>query len=261
MRAVRWQWLGASVGALAVVAGACSDDDDTSAEATLPAIVTTTTDRHHAPSDDHPAALLRGPGRRHAERDRRRLRPAGAGDHGGTTASPTQTASRSGRSSSCRWRRRSWRPRSRPSPRRPGPWHRLPSRRSLRRLSAMSSFWPTPDHWSVRIPLDTPHLRPPPARRDVASSPSPTPISRSRRASTRRSSTWTGRAAATPTSPRSRRPTASSTAAGSGTRARPTRTRCWTSNAEVVPTVRDYVDAVGANFGRVRVIKLEPQDA
>ena len=34
----------------------------------------------------------------------------------------------------------------------------------------------------------------------------------------------------------------------------------WTSNAELSPTLRAYVDAVGANFGRVRVIKLEPQD-
>ena len=34
----------------------------------------------------------------------------------------------------------------------------------------------------------------------------------------------------------------------------------WTSNAEIAPTLRRYVDGVGANFGRVRVIKLEPQD-
>lgn len=33
----------------------------------------------------------------------------------------------------------------------------------------------------------------------------------------------------------------------------------WTSNADVVPSIREYVDGVGANFGRVRVIKLEPQ--
>ena len=33
----------------------------------------------------------------------------------------------------------------------------------------------------------------------------------------------------------------------------------WTSNAEIVPAVRDYVESVGANFGRVRIIKLEPQ--
>jgi hypothetical protein len=34
----------------------------------------------------------------------------------------------------------------------------------------------------------------------------------------------------------------------------------WTSNAALTPTLRDYVAGVGANFGRVRVIKLEPQD-
>jgi hypothetical protein len=34
----------------------------------------------------------------------------------------------------------------------------------------------------------------------------------------------------------------------------------WTSNAEKAPTLRDYVAGVGANFGRVRIIKLEPQD-
>jgi len=34
----------------------------------------------------------------------------------------------------------------------------------------------------------------------------------------------------------------------------------WTSNADVVPSIKNYVDGVGANFGRVRAIKLEPQD-
>ncbi len=34
----------------------------------------------------------------------------------------------------------------------------------------------------------------------------------------------------------------------------------WTSNAEISPTLKGYVDGIGANFGRVRVIKLEPQD-
>jgi hypothetical protein len=34
----------------------------------------------------------------------------------------------------------------------------------------------------------------------------------------------------------------------------------FTSNASICPTLRDYVAGVGANFGRVRVIKLEPQD-
>ena len=34
----------------------------------------------------------------------------------------------------------------------------------------------------------------------------------------------------------------------------------WTSNAANAPTIKKYVDAVGANFGRVRIIKLEPQE-
>ena len=34
----------------------------------------------------------------------------------------------------------------------------------------------------------------------------------------------------------------------------------WTANADRVPAIRVYVDSVGANFGRVRIIKLEPQD-
>lgn len=34
----------------------------------------------------------------------------------------------------------------------------------------------------------------------------------------------------------------------------------WTSNAEVAPSIRRYVEGVGANFGRVRTIRLEPQD-
>ena len=34
----------------------------------------------------------------------------------------------------------------------------------------------------------------------------------------------------------------------------------WTSNADKAPTLKSYVMGVGANFGRVRIIKLEPQD-
>jgi hypothetical protein len=33
----------------------------------------------------------------------------------------------------------------------------------------------------------------------------------------------------------------------------------WTSNADKAPTLKRYVDSIGANFGRVRTIKLEPQ--
>jgi hypothetical protein len=34
----------------------------------------------------------------------------------------------------------------------------------------------------------------------------------------------------------------------------------WTSNADLAPTLKRYVANVGANFGRVRIIKLQPQD-
>jgi hypothetical protein len=41
---------------------------------------------------------------------------------------------------------------------------------------------------------------------------------------------------------------------------RPDKGARWTTNADLAPTLRTYVDDVGADFGRVRVIKLEPQD-
>ena len=80
--------------------------------------------------------------------------------------------------------------------------------------------------------------------------------------STSPSSTWTGRAAATPTSRRSPPPTASSTAAASGSRATsaPTRAARSRRTRRMCPDARREVESVGADFGRVRVIKLEPQD-
>jgi hypothetical protein len=41
---------------------------------------------------------------------------------------------------------------------------------------------------------------------------------------------------------------------------RPDKGAQFTTNVSLCPTIRRYVDSVGANFGRVRVIKLEPQD-
>src|SRR2546430_14964223 len=40
---------------------------------------------------------------------------------------------------------------------------------------------------------------------------------------------------------------------------RPDKDGKFTSNAERCPEIKRYVESVGANFGRVRVIKLEPQ--
>ncbi len=34
----------------------------------------------------------------------------------------------------------------------------------------------------------------------------------------------------------------------------------WTSNCHLAPTLADYVEEVGGNYGRVRVIKLNPSD-
>jgi hypothetical protein len=34
----------------------------------------------------------------------------------------------------------------------------------------------------------------------------------------------------------------------------------WTVNSDRTPTLKRYVESVGANFGRVRIIKLEPQN-
>jgi hypothetical protein len=41
---------------------------------------------------------------------------------------------------------------------------------------------------------------------------------------------------------------------------RPDKGGRFTSNADLCPRIKAYVEAVGADFGRVRVIKLEPQD-
>ena len=41
---------------------------------------------------------------------------------------------------------------------------------------------------------------------------------------------------------------------------RPDKDAVFTSNAQQCPTIATYVESVGANFGRVRTIKLEPQD-
>jgi hypothetical protein len=41
---------------------------------------------------------------------------------------------------------------------------------------------------------------------------------------------------------------------------RPDKGARWTTNAKTCPTIKQYVEGVGADFGRVRTIKLEPQD-
>lgn len=41
---------------------------------------------------------------------------------------------------------------------------------------------------------------------------------------------------------------------------KPDKDGIWTDNIERIPAIKKYVENVGANFGRVRIIKLEPSD-
>ena len=123
----------------------------------------------------------------------------------------------------------------------------------------MSSFWPTPEHWSVAIPLATRH-----PRLDVLAEKG-----------------WVQLADAEFDVPREEfesleymdwksggdtnfAPLASADGEldcrGFWDKGKTDKDALWTSNAALAPTIRDYVDGVGANFGRVRIIKLEPQD-
>ena len=123
----------------------------------------------------------------------------------------------------------------------------------------MTSFWPTKDHWSVAIPLSTPHRR-----LDVlaergfvqltdADFAVPAAEYESLEYMDWKSGGDTNFA-----------PLASADGEldcrGFWDKGKTDKDALWTSNAALAPTVRRYVDDVGANFGRVRVIKLEPQD-
>jgi hypothetical protein len=41
---------------------------------------------------------------------------------------------------------------------------------------------------------------------------------------------------------------------------KPDKSGVWTTNRDLAPTMVDYVERVGSDFGRVRVIKLNPSD-
>lgn len=125
----------------------------------------------------------------------------------------------------------------------------------------MRTRWLAPDHWSTGIPLDTPH-----ARLDAlaekgyvvlrhAADPIPEDEFLSLEYMDWKSGGDTNFA-----------PIATATGEldcrgfwQEGDE-RPDKHARFTSNASRCPTITKWVDAVGANFGRVRVIKLEPQD-
>ncbi len=131
-------------------------------------------------------------------------------------------------------------------------------RRSFLDLPVMS-FWPTREHWSVAIPLRTPHLRLPVLDETgvVELAPMPVAVPSTEWESLEYLDWKSG-------GDTNFAPLASADGEldcrGFWDKGKTDKDALWTSNAELAPTLRAYVDGVGANFGRVRIIKLEPQD-
>jgi hypothetical protein len=121
------------------------------------------------------------------------------------------------------------------------------------------SFWPNQEHWSVKIPLQTPHPRL--AALDetgvVALRDMPVDVPASEWESLEYMDWKSG-------GDTNFAPIASADGEldcrGFWDKGKTDKDALWTSNAQIAPTLRAYVDGVGANFGRVRIIKLEPQD-
>jgi hypothetical protein len=128
-------------------------------------------------------------------------------------------------------------------------------------VDSAEPFWPNHDHWSVEIPLDTPHPRLDVMRphgmvqlRDLA-----VPIPEHEYLDLEYMDWKSG--GDTNFAP-------IATADGeldcrgfwNQGDERPDKGARFTSNAAQCPTLRGYVEGVGASFGRVRTIKLEPQD-
>ncbi|CAN5861076.1 MAG: hypothetical protein ACR2HP_07250 [Ilumatobacteraceae bacterium] len=122
----------------------------------------------------------------------------------------------------------------------------------------MTTFWPTADHWSVEIPLDTPHHRLPQLAEHgyLALSDADFVVPEQEYLALEYMDWKSG-------GDTNFAPIASADGEldcrGFWDKGKTDKDARWTSNAALVPSIRRYVDAVGANFGRVRVIKLEPQ--
>jgi hypothetical protein len=122
----------------------------------------------------------------------------------------------------------------------------------------MTSFWPTLEHWSVKIPLHTPHPR-------LASLAETGVVRLADLAAQVPSVEWESLEYLDWKSGGDTNfaPLASADGEldcrGFWDKGKTDKDALWTANAEVAPTLRGYVEGVGANFGRVRIIKLEPQ--
>jgi hypothetical protein len=121
------------------------------------------------------------------------------------------------------------------------------------------SFWPTKEHWSVAIPVRTTHYLCPSlvAEGFIALTPFDGDIPREEWESLEYLDWKSG-------GDTNFAPLASADGEldcrGFWDKGKTDKDALWTSNAANAPTLRRYVDSIGANFGRVRIIKLEPQD-
>jgi hypothetical protein len=121
------------------------------------------------------------------------------------------------------------------------------------------TFWPTKDHWSVQIPLRTAHFRMPVLAEHgvVELAPAPFEVPPSEWETLEYMDWKSG-------GDTNFAPLASADGEldcrGFWDKGKTDKDALWTVNAERTPTLKSYVESVGANFGRVRIIKLEPQD-
>jgi hypothetical protein len=120
------------------------------------------------------------------------------------------------------------------------------------------SFWPTQEHWSVQIPLRSPHRRMQVldeagfvALRDLEADISPGEWLNLQYMDWKSGGDTNFAPLASADGELDCR--------GFWDKGKTDKGALWTSNAAISPTLRAYVDDVRANFGRVRVIKLEPQ--
>ncbi len=120
-------------------------------------------------------------------------------------------------------------------------------------------FWPTADHWSVAIPLHTNHYRMPALAETgfVPLAPAEFEVPPSEWESLEYMDWKSG-------GDTNFAPLASADGQldcrGFWDKGKADKDAIWTSNADRAPTLKRYVESIGANFGRVRIIKLEPQD-
>lgn len=122
-----------------------------------------------------------------------------------------------------------------------------------------SAFWPTQEHWSVAIPLHTPHLRLDCLEETgvVELQPASFNVAQQEFVSLEYFDWKSG-------GDTNFAPLASADGEldcrGFWDKGKTDKDAMWTSNAAIAPTIKKYVSDVGANFGRVRIIKLQPQN-